>query len=654
SGSCRVVLAVLGLSTLAPVRPVHGATKFFTANSRLDAVDAAPGDGACATAAGTCTLRAAIQEANFQPATNDVVILLQAGVYRLTLPSPSGTCTDTDKTGDLDIRNFKAHSISIVGVNPVVTVVDGNNLDGVFDISSVAGSVTGLANLTIRGGVRSNSCYPFGGGVHAFSTSGSPGVVDITNCVITDNSAQAGGGIFNEGSTLSVSKSVVRNNRSSNMFPKVSAGGGIENFSGSLTVDASTINGNRAENATSGVSTDGAGGGIGVFDGPVTITNSTISGNTAYGDGGGIDASGVIGATATVQLHNVTIANNTTDGDGNGVGNGGGIADDSASFVVEDSLVANNVDAGGQGVDCSAGSFASFAVRYALIPSVQTCGTHFMPAPVGLLNVSPNPISPLQPNGGGMLTHDLLAGSPARDAGDPLGCGVTTDERGVSRPQGVRCDLGAVEAGAPDTDGDGVPDVADDCSAVRNVDQRDSDGDLVGDLCDNCPAVANSNPGACIAASTGSATIDSSGGLLATGGLTITVPPGALGGQPDCVGSTCPTSFSSTGLANSEYGLGSASSGTGLYLAVKLNPENVTFNVPVTLTFSWPDSVAPFGVIDGTSISEASLRIFQNGNPITNTCSAQPCGTVPCCNAAANTFTVQVTSFSELAVVGEK
>jgi hypothetical protein len=355
-----------------------------------------------------------------------------------------------------------------------------------------------------------------------------------------------------------------------------------------------------------------------------------------------------------VQLGNVTIVSNTADGDGNGVGDGGGISDGSASFVIANSLVGSNADPGGEGIDCAAGALGSLAVSYALVPSPQTCTARFTPAPVGLLNVSPNPLSPLQANGGSTPTHDLLAGSPARDAGDPAGCGVATDQRGVPRPQGIRCDLGAVE-GAPDTDGDGVPNPIDTCPMVLNLDQRDSDADGFGDVCDNCPAAANAtqNPGACLVASTASATIDSGGGTLVAGGVKIVVPPGALGGQPGCVASNCPTSFSSTGLADSEWKLGGAATGTQLYLAAKLHPENVTFNVPVTLTFSWPDVMIPVGVIDNTSIPEATLRIFQNGTPITNTCMAQPCGTVPCCNAIVNVFTVQVTSFSELALARE-
>ncbi len=44
-----------------------------------------------------------------------------------------------------------------------------------------------------------------------------------------------------------------------------------------------------------------------------------------------------------------------------------------------------------------------------------------------------------------------------------------------------------------DTDGDGVPDLTDNCRDVPNPDQSDEDQDGVGDACDNCPLVANTS-----------------------------------------------------------------------------------------------------------------------------------------------------------------
>ncbi len=646
----RCLVALWFLAWAVPV----GAQVAFIVNSTTDAVDAHPGDGTCATATSKCTLRAAIQEGN-RVANGDVIILVPPGIYRATIPvSTTLPCSRNDGAGGFYVTNYRPRTVSIAGTDPTLTIVDGNALGGVFDLDVAAGSTTVLANMTIRGGNRLSGCYHFGGGVHASSTPGAPGVVKIMNCVVSGNVAQSGGGIFNEGTTMSVTKSAVRSNRCSYSYPQVSAGGGIENFAGSLTLDSSTVDGNKAQVVSTATANDGNGGGVGIFDGPVTISNSTIGNNTADGNGGGIDISGIIGIG--VDVRNVTIVGNTADANGDGSGSGGGIANQTSPMTLENDVIGGNADPGGEGVDCFAGGLGSMAIRYAAIPALQTCSAVATPAPVGLVSALPNPISPLQSNGGLGWTYDLLAGSPARDAGDPSGCGVATDERGVARPQGARCDLGAVEA-APDGDGDGdgVPDVIDDCPLVANPDQRESDGDKLGDLCDNCPAVSNpgQNTSACLTASTHSATIDGTGGSLTAGGVTITVPPGAVGGQPGCVSMACPTSFSITGLASSEYALGTAATGAGLYLAAKLEPENISFNTPITLTFTWPDADAMPGIIDGTSIGEIFLRIFQNGVAITGVCGALPCGTPPCCNTTANTFSVLLSSFSELALVAD-
>jgi len=47
----------------------------------------------------------------------------------------------------------------------------------------------------------------------------------------------------------------------------------------------------------------------------------------------------------------------------------------------------------------------------------------------------------------------------------------------------------------PDRDGDGIPDMCDNCPSVANPNQQDTDGDLVGDACDNCPEVPNLGQG---------------------------------------------------------------------------------------------------------------------------------------------------------------
>ena len=46
------------------------------------------------------------------------------------------------------------------------------------------------------------------------------------------------------------------------------------------------------------------------------------------------------------------------------------------------------------------------------------------------------------------LTHALLPGSPAIDAAADAAC-PATDQRGVARPQGAHCDVGAFERELP-------------------------------------------------------------------------------------------------------------------------------------------------------------------------------------------------------------
>src|SRR3989475_8330214 len=127
-------------SLLLAVAPAAAAT--FTVNDPADAVDAAPGDGRCATAGGTCTLRAAIQEANAH--TGADTIMVPAGTYLLTIP---GRGEDMAATGDLDIRD----DVTITGAGADRTIVDGNGIDRVFEIVNSA-AVVAMSSLTIRNG----------------------------------------------------------------------------------------------------------------------------------------------------------------------------------------------------------------------------------------------------------------------------------------------------------------------------------------------------------------------------------------------------------------------------------------------------------------------------------------------------------------------
>jgi hypothetical protein len=86
--------------------------------------------------------------------------------------------------------------------------------------------------------------------------------------------------------------------------------------------------------------------------------------------------------------------------------------------------------------------------------SVLTSGGHNLvqddtcnPVASDIINAGAG-VGPLANNGGATPTHALLPGSPAINAGDDAQC-PATDQRGVSRPQGAHCDIGAFELAGP-------------------------------------------------------------------------------------------------------------------------------------------------------------------------------------------------------------
>ncbi|MDA1050348.1 MAG: Ig-like domain repeat protein [Planctomycetota bacterium] len=260
---------------------------------------------------------------------------------------------------------------------------------------------------------------------------------------------QKGGGIYNGGGgTLIVSHSVISGNLGF-------AGGGIYSNSGDVTIHNSTISGNTTSNP-------GSGGGI-YSAGNLTISNSTLSGNTASNRGGGISNNG-----------NVTISNSTLSG--NTAGNvGGGIN----SFNMGAVTVNNSIFTGSTGGDLDGTANGG--------NNLSDDGT--VPGTIGAVTGF-DPV--LRNNGGQTLTHALLPGSNAIDAGsnalavDPgpdgmIGGGddvpLVTDQRGpgferiVDGGGGATVDIGAFEFGAvpvPDSfvvtiatdENDGTPDPA--------------------------------------------------------------------------------------------------------------------------------------------------------------------------------------------------
>ena len=283
------------------------------------------------------------------------------------------------------------------------------------------------------------------------------GTLTLANSLVSNNSTDFGGGISNSG-TLVLNNSTVSGN-SAGIF-----GGGILN-SGTLTINSSTISGNT--------STQFGGGGIANSGGILTLNNSTVSGNSTNDSGGGLLNAG--GPTGTITLNYTTVSHNVA------VGMGGGVASFSStgSVTVNSSIIAGNQIGPGGINDFAADCHSSLTLvsqGYNLTGSDTGCdplgGTGDVT--VAPASVFTSVLSALADHGGATQTHALFAGpgNPALDAitGGTNGCGAApfdADQRGITRPQGTQCDIGAFElqanGGGPDIVIDIVP------NSVANV-----------------------------------------------------------------------------------------------------------------------------------------------------------------------------------------
>jgi hypothetical protein len=166
-----------------------------------------------------------------------------------------------------------------------------------------------------------------------------------------------------------------------------------------------------------------------------------VSGNTASCSGTGCVAAGgglTNRSDATLTLTNSTVSGNTVSCSGASCATqGGGLINVSGTVTLQNTIVAKQL----AGPDC-AGLITSNGFN---LDSDNTCQ---LTQPGDKPNVSNPLLGPLANNGGPTQTHALLPGSPAIDA-VTSGCPPpNTDQRGVARPQGAACDIGAVEVAA--------------------------------------------------------------------------------------------------------------------------------------------------------------------------------------------------------------
>jgi hypothetical protein len=292
----------------------------------------------------------------------------------------------------------------------------------------------------------------------------------------------SGGGIYNAGSaTLAITDSTISANSAGaggvggesenasgpNGDPGGAggdggSGGGLENL-GSLAIVGSTLSGNEAGVGSNGGNGGGAGsgsggnggaggsGGVGGgidSDGPLTASNATITGNITLtggpGGSGGLAAhvgspgitgppgpgAGIIERGGLATLTQVTVASNAAAGVAGGLDAAGG------TFAETNSIVASNSGPPQSGSNC-AGTIGDIADGGGnVVFGDSTCPG---------LRVDPK-LAQVADNGGPTQTMALQPGSGAIDIAS---CPVSTDQRGVARPQGRGCDSGAYELAPP-------------------------------------------------------------------------------------------------------------------------------------------------------------------------------------------------------------
>src|SRR6185503_15927327 len=471
---------LLLLVTVAGVPTSRAAS--FTVDDTGEASDADTLDPACATATVTCTLRAAIEQANALGGAAHV-ITLPAGTYvqSATLPSI-------------------AQDVTIAGAGAATTIVRSSDPGRPRLLDVPAGGTLRLQDLTLT-----NAAVGPGSAIRAAG-----GDVVITSCVVSDNaggavqgaagapaSITAAGTTFSgntSGSALEASDSYDltvdacvfdANHQTSfglggalavtgsgagrqhkimlSTFTGNTAGGGgaisLDDISGTVAIASSTFSGNTTA-ALSGY----GGAAILSFEPGLGITDTTFAGNMANGpshnggailspqiaftcvgctfegnhttaNGGALCATGmtILNSTFTgntagssggaIYVDNPALPNALSLGNatisGNQASAGGGLRGGGASVVVKNSIIAGNTAP--TGPDCLS---TVTSQGHNLIGNGSACSVATTTG--DQVGTAATPIAPglaaIADNGGPTRTMALVAGSPAIDAGDPAGC----------------------------------------------------------------------------------------------------------------------------------------------------------------------------------------------------------------------------------------
>ncbi len=391
----RMAALLTALACLAV--PAVSSAATFSVNTTAD------GPGECAVAGATCTLRGALSAATTgEPGTNTVVV--RAGTYNLS-------------EGELQIGIFEGGTVQVVGAGARKTIV---NAGGASRVLQTEADTTVLEGVTLTGGAATEL-----GGEEFAGDGGGLLIYDAAETAILRGVTVSGNTAMLNGGGISAPP------ESGSMAGK------------SVTVEGSTISGNKV----SGGAVEALGGGLYAL-GELKMVNSTIAGNVAESAVGLQEGGGVLAGPSTTEVATTTttIVNSTIAGNSVGTGGtGGGLSIYNPGGVITPTSSLTNTILYGNKV----GEAESNCGPLTITAKNDLSGDASCMFTDAASKKSTNPLlGPLADNGGETDTLALAAGSPAIDAGTAEGC-PATDQRGVARPVGTACDIGAYEYQPP-------------------------------------------------------------------------------------------------------------------------------------------------------------------------------------------------------------
>ena len=397
-----------------------------------------------------------------------------------------------DGTGFVELRNVTLTRGGSDGPGAAVTtrgeimVVDSKVHENLAE--EPGGGIMSQRRATIvRSVITGNLANDDGGGVYARR-----GGVQVFDSIVNGNLVDGSGGAIGSTGDILVVRSHVDGNTTDG-----DGGALYADEDGDITVIDSTVNGSDA---------DGPGGAIFTLDGDVTVVNSTVNGNRADDRGGAISGEadvtiinstiarnaavahvgGGVWARGNLFVANSTISHNFAEGLGGGLFASGTVGLVKSTIIDNVAPVAANIGAGerldsfGSIIGPPDTEFAGGQVQPAgpncQVPASQSFGYNLVSDVSCALNAATDMVGGGDPllgelaqNGGLGETRLPEVGSPALDRIPLADCGfapfgdalegeqhleglvadrlalAAMDQRGVSRPQGPACDVGAVE-----------------------------------------------------------------------------------------------------------------------------------------------------------------------------------------------------------------